>query len=226
MINKNVVKDYVIQYGIKALGLSTQEQNMLVALLHYWCMNKNNVCNPTRERLAMSVGYKKLDDITACGKRIEEKGWIVRTVYNDGDGKNSRVQYNINAESILLACKEIESEWYAKWKEETVADKQAEVIANPEQHTEQEKEEAINPPPKTIPQGMTKSPITGRLEKEYVSPVSLSGTFDFNNLSLVLSDTRTHEQQKASAENLKWNIERQSKLARQYERQEEEECPF
>lgn len=225
-MNTKLTKDYLIQYGAVALEINTTQLVTLLALVHYRDMSNNKICNPTRERLALATGQKKVDNISANTKVLESRGFITKVHYADSNTKSSRVQYNINDELILSLCKVIESEWYAKWKEEPVADKQAEIIANPEQHTEQEREQAISPPAKPIPQGMTKNPITGRLEKEYVPPVSFSGTFDFNNLSLVLSDTRTHEQQKASAENLKWNMERQSKLARQYEQKEEEECPF
>lgn len=208
MTNKNVVRDYAIQYAVKAFNLTSTQQALLISLLHCWCRGQNNVCNPSREWLSMSSGIKKLDDVTKHGKSLEEAGILQRKIYVEEGQRNKRIQYNINAEHILECCQKIESEWYSQWKEDDNI--QAGVIANPEQYTEQEVELAVQPEPKPVPEGMVKNPITNRVEKRYEAPVSLGGTV--SNLLNALFDERSLEQQKIDAENAKWNKQRESTL--------------
>ncbi len=163
----------------------------------------------------MSVGYKKLDDITACGLRLANKGWLTRTLYSDKNKRNDRIQYTMNDDAILAACRKCETEWYAQWKDETIADEQAAVIANPEQHTESELKEAISPEPKPVAEGYQKNPFTGRHEKAFTPPVV--STPISRSLFDMINDTRTLAEIKAEGDNHRWSEERKRASSLRYQ---------
>jgi hypothetical protein len=178
----NTTKDYVIQYGAKALDIKAPQQILLIALLHYRGLGKSNTCNPTRERLQLATGIKKLDDITAHAKSLEEKGIITRVIYTDEKTRFKRVQYQIHDDFILELCKRVEDEWYAKFGDD-VDDQQAIVIAD-EFSTPEQVEKAISPAPKEAPKGKQYNPLTGKLVNEsrpkqtaHFEPVNLTSIF-------------------------------------------------
>lgn len=226
MLNQKLVRDYVIQYGAKAFDLKSSEQSLLIALLHYRSMGKNNVCNPTRERLQMATGTKKLDDITKHSKQLEQKGILERKGYTEDSKKHRRTQYNLNDEFILEHCKEVESKWYEQYKDDESIS-QAEVLANPEQHTEEEIEEAILPDLKPVPENKQRNPLSGRIEKKYIPPVLLS-SYQANDFKSMLSDDRSLEQIKIDSENEKWRKQRASTLRYQQQNRpdEDDNSPF
>jgi len=226
MTNKNVVRDYAIQYAAKAFNITSVQQALLIALLHCWCRGDNNVCNPSREWLSMASGIKKLDDITKHGKALEEAGLLERKIYVSEGQRNKRIQYNINAEVIMLRCQEVEAEWYAQWKDDEEDSEQAATLANPEQHTIEEVELAQQPLPKPVPEGMQKNPITGRNEKRNAPAVNLSGTFSFSDIASVLGDTRTFEQQQIDADNARWKAQRESTLRYQAANKPVDDDPY
>lgn len=161
----NNTKDYIIQYGATALDINTTQLMTLLNLIHCRDLNGyNNVCNPTRERLGLGNGLKNPDKVSAVTKVLEEKGYIVKIPFSDANSKKSRVQYNINDELIIALCKNVEQEWYAKWKEQdTEVEQQAEIVANPEHFTPEEVREATQPAPKEAPAGKQYNPLTGKL---------------------------------------------------------------
>ncbi|WP_268063490.1 MULTISPECIES: hypothetical protein [Citrobacter] len=210
-MKKEYVRDYAIQYASKAFGLTFTQYALLVSLLHYRCMSYNNVCNPARERLSMSTGIKKIDDITAHGKILEDKGILTRVIYTEAGRRNKRIQYNFNDEFILENCKRVEAEWYAQFKEDERETEQAEVIANPDSHTEEEVKKAITPEPKPIPEGKTVNPITGRLEAAPKQVARVDNHCATDLLSM-LKDERSLSQIKNDAENARWNKQREYDL--------------
>lgn len=163
------LKDYILQYGTRALDINPAQSLLLMALVHYRDINSySNVCNPTHEKLAMATGQKKLDNVRLLSNVLEQKGLIKKTHYVDKNSKKKRCHYEINDDLILSLCIKVEEEWYKQFKKESTEEiHQAEVVANPEHFDEQEVKEAINPPPKPVPEGKEKNPITGRVVNKH-----------------------------------------------------------
>lgn len=222
-MNTKLTRDYAIQYAAKAFDLTSTQQSLLISLLHFRSMSNDNKCNPSRERLSIASGIKKLDDVTKHSKILEEKHILERKIYIEEGQRNKRVQYNFNDDLILERCKQIECEWYAQWKDDE-DDSQVLIIANPEQHTEQEVEQAIAPAPKPVPEGKVKNPITGRIESYKPPVIKPNASYDANNLMAMLNDTRSLEQIKVQSENEVWRKQRESTI--RYQQQNRQEDPF
>lgn len=161
----DLLTKYIIQYGSVALDINPTHITTLLALIHYRNMNgKSKVCNPTYDRLALANGHKNTKKISPIMKSLEDKGYIKRTPYTDAESKRSRKQYGINDEYIIALCMAVEHEWYERFKvQDEESREQAEILANPEQYTEQELQEASGEAPKAIPEGKAISPVNGRL---------------------------------------------------------------
>ncbi|EBW9749000.1 hypothetical protein DQR71_08930 [Salmonella enterica subsp. enterica serovar Kingston] len=161
----NNTTSYLIQYGATALDLNPTQVSVLLALIHFRDMNQyNKICNPTRERLAIACGLKKMANITTITNLLADRGFISKISYGNNETKSTRNQYTIHDDVIIEQCKRTENEWYAKFeKQDEETEEQAFKIANPEMFTEKEVEEAITPPLKPIPEGKQKDPVSGRI---------------------------------------------------------------